>query len=98
MMTIHKFAVKPDAFTVSLPRTARVLSVQTQLNQAGREQACMWVYLDDLDGLKEERKFMTIGTGHNGDAVRNMRFVGTFQLEGGALIFHLFEGGAIPSM
>lgn len=88
MMTIHKFPVKPDAFTVSLPRNARILSVQTQLGNP-----CMWVYLDDLDA-KEDRKFMTIGTGHNGDAVRNMRFVGTFQLEGGALVFHLFEGGS----
>lgn len=91
MMTIHKFPVEPGVFTVALPRHARVLSVQTQ-----KGHPVMWVYLDDDPDLstKEDRRFVAVGTGHNCEVVRNMRFVGTFQLDGGELIFHLFEGGS----
>ncbi len=46
--------------------------------------------LVDTDAPEEARVFHVRGTGHPADALG--RYVGTFQIDGGALVFHLFEG------
>jgi hypothetical protein len=91
MTTIWKFPVNPGRFNLSLPKFAVVLSVQTQ-----KGQPMMWVLCNDHpDATKEERDFVALGTGHDAEIVRqNMRFIGTFQLDDGDLIFHLFESMA----
>jgi len=94
MLTIWKFPLKPGFFKVSMPKGARVLSVQTQRTRDSVSgEAMMWALCDDSPTTEKElRDFLTLGTGHDASAVRNMRFVGTFQLDDGALVFHLFEG------
>lgn len=72
-----------DAFTLSLPVGAQLLSVQVQ-----RGEPMLWALVDDRAGL-EARHFMIRGTGHDADAVGS--YVGTFQLADGAFIGHLFE-------
>lgn len=87
-MVIYKYPVVPGLFEVELSRNSRVLSVGVQ-----NDKPMMWVLVDTLDKRIEKRKFIVIGTGHETDELRDCRFgfVGTFQLDGGALVFHLFE-------
>lgn len=82
---IYKYPVTiDDVFDVEMPRGAQVLSVDVQ---GGRPQ--MWARVDPSAPV-EQRRFQLRGTGHplNGN---EGRFVGTFQMHGGSLVFHLFE-------
>lgn len=87
MTRIYKYPIPiEDRFSLSLPQGARVLCVQTQNNQPQ-----VWVRVDP-HALTERRDFFLRGTGHPcGPEIDAARYVGTFQLEGGALVFHLFE-------
>lgn len=86
MKTIWKFPVKiNDEFSLAMPAGARVLSVQDQ-----RGGTVMWALVDD-SAPKVERRFFVRGTGHPCDGLDHAVFVGTFQLHGGAIVFHLFE-------
>jgi hypothetical protein len=72
-----------DDTVLDLPQDAEVLTVQWQ-----HEHPCLWVLVDPT-APTERRVFRIVGTGHpiSGD----VRYVGTVQLDGGALIFHVFE-------
>ena len=83
---IYKYPVEvDDEFTVELPEGARVLSVDTQ-----HGEPVMWAMVDPT-APTSKRAFRVIGTGHPIDDADELSFVGTFQLRGGSLIFHLFE-------
>lgn len=89
MRTIHKYEVPiADSFTLELPANAHLLCVQTQL---GTPQ--LWA-LVDADARKEAHRFELRGTGHNCDGLSPGEYVGTFQIRGGDLVFHLFHLGA----
>jgi len=84
---VYKYPVlMDDTFAIMLPKRHRVLSVQVQNGQPQ-----IWV-LVDLDGETEEVKFHLAGTGNliAGDAP-SWTYIGTFQMSGGALVFHLFQ-------
>ena len=89
---IWKYPVEAtDSFLVEMPIGARILSVQVQ-----RDEVCMWALVDP-NAPTEGRRFNVYGTGH---PIRRDpgEFVGTFQLRGGALVFHLFaERAALVS-
>ena len=86
MITIYKYPIQmKDQFTIEMPYGAQVLSVQTQ-----RETPCIWALVDS-DNWPEKRPFALRGTGHDCSGLNEARFVGTFQLHGGALVFHLFD-------
>lgn len=98
MKTIWKFdahiilngmalSLRTDEFTIKMPKGAKVLSVQMQYGEPR-----LWVLVDDTQPL-ESREFYWRGTGHNCDGVEPGSFVGTVQMQGGDLIFHLFERG-----
>lgn len=90
MMTIWKFPVQPsEHYVVEMPRGARLLSVQTQ----GGEPA-LWA-LCNPQSPRVKRSFSVFGTGHDATAVEllGMKYVGTFQIGGGTLVFHLFDQG-----
>ncbi len=83
--TIYKYPVQlEDEFTVSMPFAACVLSVGMQ-----REEPFLWASLDTED-VDIERAFVVRGTGHALTGTEG-RFIGTFQMRGGSLVFHLFE-------
>lgn len=86
-LTIWKYPLAvEDYVTLSLPKGARILSVQTQ-----RGLPQLWA-LVDADAPTVQRRFRVFGTGHalpNG--VIFDTYLGTFQLHDGALVFHLFE-------
>lgn len=90
MRTIWKFDVEMhDSFSIHLLPDAEVLSVQMQHGTPK-----LWVLTEPHAILPDAptvlRKFFLHGTGHqvHPDAGR---FIGTFQMAAGALVFHLFE-------
>lgn len=84
---IWKFIVTPDGAPIKMPKGAEILTVQSQ-----GEQACVWALVDPNNEM-EERYFEVYGTGHNihYDMGINRKYINTFQLKGGSLVFHLFE-------
>lgn len=85
MRTIWKYdlQVKDNQF-VNMPRGARVLSVQAQ-----NDFPCIWAEVDS-EQPKEPRMFVMYGTGHPMVGQSSL-YVGTFQLRGGQLVFHVYE-------
>jgi len=72
--------------TLMIPAGGIVLSVQIQ-----KGVACIWVLVNP-EKEKVERKFAIFGTGHPITTVNSGRnFIGTIQIDGGNLVFHVFE-------
>jgi hypothetical protein len=85
---IWKFSVPlTDEFTISMPAGSRLLDVQTQ---NGEPQ--IWATCNPALPLVS-RSFSLRGTGHDTNGAEGALYVGTFQLQGGALVFHLFDHG-----
>ena len=84
--TIWKFLFETtDFFTLDLPVGAEILAVALQ-----RGQPCIWVLCDPKAG-KETRIFVVYGTGHPIYHCSDKKYIGTYQLSGNGLVFHLFE-------
>lgn len=88
MITVHKYPVQMQAeFTVELPRGAEFLSVH---EQNGEPQ--MWFRVDTSRELAKQ-VFSIVGTGHPiAPELSSLPHLGTFQVAGGSLVFHLFGG------
>lgn len=88
MITIHKHVVfLGDTFTLELPEGAEFLSLQIQ---HGKPQ--MWFRVDDSRPVRRQI-FGICGTGHEiPSLVAHAPFRGTFQMEGGSLVLHVFGG------
>lgn len=85
MSAIWKFPLPVlDDFSLLLPRGARVLTVQAQA-----DRPCLWALVDPA-AEPTPRQFRMWGTGHE-HAEEPGTYLGTFQLGGGALVFHVFE-------
>lgn len=80
-----------DLKEMELPAGATLLTVQIQ-----RKIPCIWAVVDDRDGdenktKRVKRRFRTYGTGHPmEDAADFPNYVGTYQMEDGRLVFHVF--------
>lgn len=87
MLAVHKYPMPcEDHFVMTLPIGARLLSVQVQ-----RGQPCLWAIVDP-SAANETRRFRFAGTGHPiTERAEVLVFVSTFQMEGGSLVFHVFE-------
>ena len=93
MMRVYKYWIPiEDQFTLALPLGAQVLDVQMQ-----GDAAQLWALVDPaLMGPTapcEAREFILRGTGHDIDlpGPSALSHCGTFQMQGGALVFHVFE-------
>lgn len=76
-----------DRQSVYLPQGAQILDVQVQ-----NGQVCMWAIC--LPSLPTQPRYIGIyGTGNPLPDVDldNARYISTFQMHGGALVFHAFE-------
>lgn len=83
---IWKYMLKvEDEVTISMPAGADVLCVQLQ-----NGSPCLWVKVD-VQSKPTARRFYVVGTGHP-MLVKAKEYVGTFQMSGGQLVFHVFEG------
>ena len=86
MDTIYKYVIEAASRQqVLMPRGSEVLTVQVQ-----DRKPCLWVLVDTEQPM-EMREFFLFGTGEEiteGEFVG--AYIGTFQLDGGSLVFHLF--------
>lgn len=86
MKAIWKFPLETTDFQViRMPSDAEILAVQTQDGVP-----CIWAMVDTTDP-PESRIFRIYGTGHPVNADEELAYVGTCQLHGGSLVFHIFE-------
>lgn len=86
--TIWKFELEvADKQFIRMPKEAELLSVQTQ-----NETPCLWALVNP-NNATEERCFEVFGTGHtmHCDIGIDRKYIGTFQMQNGGLVFHLFE-------
>lgn len=72
-----------DEQQVEMPIGAGIMTVQMQ-----NGQPCLWALVDTRNS-PEIRKILIRGTGH--PAVDVGRYISTFQMKGGELVFHAFE-------
>lgn len=94
MRTIWKFALgEPRGVSeVEMPAGAEVLCVQVQYGVP-----CVWAIVDQGSAARERRVFLTYGTGHAHDEAVRGKYLGTYQLLDGSLVFHVFELKRRPS-
>jgi hypothetical protein len=90
MKTIWKFSIEvTDEQTIRVPKGSRALTAQMQGNQL-----CLWVMLDTDNADRGVNMPVYIhGTGHSVlPEAYHGRYLSTVQMDGGALIFHVFVG------
>ncbi len=86
MVSIWKFQFEiQNLFTIDMPRGAVLLHVEAQ-----NGQPCLWARVH-TDVATERKTFRIFGTGHDAAGSQSMIHVGTFQMAGGAPVWHLFE-------
>lgn len=86
MKQIYKYPVPiDDKFIVQMPLGSFILDVQMQ-----KSEPQMWALIDPKKPLTN-RFFYLYGTGMFIDDSK-LVYIGTFQMLGGALVYHLFEG------
>lgn len=89
MRQIYKYELSPNSpQSIELPEGAEILTAQ---GQHGRS-VCLWA-LVDTERPTEKRYLEVFATGEpvHVDMGVERRYIGTAQLEGGSLIFHIFE-------
>ena len=83
---IYKYPVEfADVQKIYLPIGAQILSVQVQDGKP-----YIWACINPEVEI-EPRQFRLYGTGQDIEGELVLKFVGTFQLLGGRLVYHLFE-------
>lgn len=82
MRTIWKFTITEQT-KILVPEGSEILDVQIQ---NGEPQ--LWLMVDE-EKPTVTRNFEVVGTGH--DVPDEAKYIGTFQLLLGELVFHLFE-------
>lgn len=90
MKKIYKYPLEvTDVQDIEMPKGSAFLCVQAQ-----KETPCLWVAVDASESSKIKRRFRTYGTGQSMvDAENFFRYVGTYQLGNGGLVFHVFTDG-----
>lgn len=89
---IYKFELETtDNQTIKMPIGAEILTVQTQ-----NEVPYLWALVDPTES-GEKRYIEVFGTGHevHYDIGISRKYIGTYQLHGGSLVFHVFESTGI---
>lgn len=81
----YQLALTDEQTVLMHGKTPRILSVQVQNNQV-----CVWAVVDE-DAQLEPVEFRIYGTGNPVPAdLHAMHHIGTVQLAGGGLVFHVF--------
>jgi hypothetical protein len=86
MKTIWKFELHTTGQQLfDVPADSQILTVQMQ-----NGTPCIWLMVDPDSELREGLTIEIFGTGHPmHDAERE--YIGTYQLDGGSLVFHAFR-------
>lgn len=85
---IYKYPVRiTDVFSIDMPAGAQLLRAMAQ-----GDSPQLWALVDP-ERRTDRRYFRLVGTGHPIDdaTAERLKYVDTFMLEDGALVFHLFE-------
>ena len=83
--TIWKATLKlADVQTIDVPEGAELLCAREQF-----EKICVW-FRCDPSARKTQREIAIVGTGHPAPGNEG-RYLGTASLQGGTLMFHVFE-------
>jgi len=93
MNAIYKYQLPvQDQVELEMPEGAQILTVQTQEAHGGGLPH-LWAIVNTETSLKERRVFRIHGTGHQfrDEVGKREIYLGTFQLHGGSLVFHVFE-------
>jgi hypothetical protein len=91
-MMIWKYPVQPGEFVHEMPEGAAILTVQAQgPNRQFNEPVPMMWALVDPSRPRRPRRFVTFATGESIPDTDELRYIATFQLRDGELIFHVFE-------
>jgi hypothetical protein len=85
MITIWKYSITHDAALLKMPKGAEILTVQLQ-----GDTPTLWA-LVDTEAEPFERAIEVCGTGWPLDSGVNRKYIGTFQISGFGLVFHVFE-------
>jgi hypothetical protein len=86
MRTIYKYPIEVvDEQIVKMPQFSKILTVQLQ-----RNHVCIWAEVETDEPIVDYELFI-FGTGHEIPPYLKKRYIGTFQLLGGDLVFHLYE-------
>lgn len=86
MKTIWKFPLKGPRCDIAMPRLAKILTVQSQ-----HDEPMIWAEVDPYEP-KVSRRFMSVPTGSPFEE-EGATYVGTFQIRGGILVFHVYTDG-----
>ncbi len=82
----YAFAINQE-FTLYVPIDSIILDVQVQ-----RTSPVIWFMVDDdKKGTSQKRSFRIYGTGHPILDIEELTYIKTFQMNGGDLVWHLFE-------
>lgn len=86
-MKIFKYKMFHDSRQlIQLPEGFRILSVQTQ-----REQACLWVLVNGKETKRVMHELLTFSTGEEIQINQDdYEFLGSLQYGNGLLVFHTF--------
>jgi hypothetical protein len=84
-MIVYKYSIKPGTSALTLPSGAEILTVQVQ-----RGEPQLWALVDP-DAPPVSRGLIVVGTGQQFSVDKPLKYIATFQLEQGALVFHAFE-------
>ena len=85
MKKIYKYTLDDACCDIALPLGAKILCVEAQYNTPR-----IWVLVDPDVEEVEIKSFRYYGTGQR-LLENNGVYIGTFQLNGGLYVFHLFE-------
>lgn len=89
-MKIYKYELRiADREVVMMPETVKLLTVQNQ-----REVLVVWAAVDERSIIRP-RVFYVRGTGHEMGEAEHENYIGSAQFSGGALVFHVFDGGTL---
>jgi len=84
--TIWKFPLQlTDSQQIDIPMGYKILCVQAQ-----NGQGCLWAEVMP-DAQVKKATFLTLGTGHPIQHPANMEYLGTYQTNGGSLVWHVYE-------
>lgn len=85
METIYKYQLETtDEQLIEMPIGAEILTVQTQ-----NGTPCIWAKVNTKNA-NFKYQFRIFGTGHPIESDFRGKYIGTYQLSGGALIFHVY--------
>jgi len=84
--TIWKFELDArDIQRIEMPESAEILCIQVQ-----NLKPCIWALVEP-ENAKVKRTFEIFGTGQSMNNDRDRKYIGTYQINNGMYVFHVFE-------